>query len=86
MASRRCNAVLDDYAGRPAFREHASWPIRCLQPGADTQERELIDRIDAELVNCGNALLKLAGHKLVKRKMVELNPPVARIVRRDDAG
>ena len=84
------NAVLDENTRRPTFRKHASWPIRALSTGAQSTERGLVDRIDAELVHCGRALLKLAGHRLIERAIVENVPKkqviVGETVQIDDAG
>ena len=73
------NPVLEEFTRRPAFREHASWPIRALEAGAQTSERELIDRIDTELVTCARALHRLATNRLLERNIQE-NVPSALVV------
>lgn len=70
-------AVLDDYARRPAFREQASWSIRTLRPGSGTPERLLLDRLDDEIVRCAAAVTRLIRHKILRRAISEMFPPVS---------
>jgi hypothetical protein len=74
------NSVLEEITRRPTFREHASWPIIALRSGAQTGERGLIDRIDAELVKCAKALHRLASNRLLERKIQEKVPSESVII------
>jgi hypothetical protein len=74
------SSVLDEYARRPAFREMASWAIRTLRPGASTEERALIERVDSELTGCAKCLLNLSQQKRIKQLLVQRHQPVKRVV------
>jgi hypothetical protein len=66
--------VLDSYSRRPRFREYASWPIRSLGAGADTEERRLIDTVDAGLKEAGELLVALCMRKATAEKLSQRFP------------
>lgn len=67
--------VVDAYRKRPAFKDHATWPIRVLVPGAESPERRRIEAVDNGLVQAARALLGIARQKRVHRHLLDLNPP-----------
>ena len=71
--------VVEAYRHRPAFMDHAIWPLRALARGAGTAERDLIDAVDAGLVRSARSLLALAGQQAVHRRLRALNPATPQI-------
>lgn len=67
--------VVEEYARRPSFRRHATWPLRTLLPGSGSQERGLLEATDHSLVDCAQQLLALAQQKGVARQLARLWPP-----------
>jgi hypothetical protein len=67
--------IVEEYSGRPAFRDQATWPLRMLSPGAATGERQLIEALDEAAVQRAKALREFAKKKVVWNEMVSQNPP-----------
>lgn len=67
--------VVEDYARRPAFRNHAAWAVTALRPAAQTAERALVDALEQGLPRCAAILTRLADAKLVRQKLIALYSP-----------
>jgi hypothetical protein len=75
--------VVDEYAKRPAFRAHATWPLRVLVPGASTAERGVVETVDKNLVLCARELVALARQKRVAKQLAARWPPRKRLTREE---
>lgn len=71
---------LHKFARRQRFREEASWPLRVLAPGAQTTERQLVERIDKAIVKCARSLSEPARLKTIRRRLETLLPPRPTVV------
>lgn len=74
-----CTAI-GEYWQRPGFRKNASWPIRNLAPEVATEERRLVDQVDANLVACARILKRVAERESIWAEMIRLSPAVSTIV------
>jgi hypothetical protein len=74
---------LHKFARRLRFREEASWPLRVLARGAQTAERQLVERVDAAIVKCAKSISELARLKTIRRRLETFLPPRPRITRED---
>src|SRR5260370_16734396 len=55
-------AVVEDLVGRPDFQVQARWPLEQLRAGAAGEERALVGRADASLVQAARQLARLPPH------------------------
>ena len=66
--------VAEELLSKPRFREHATWWIRRLTPGADSPERALINRLDNVLVQSASLLVELASEPQLYDRLARLGP------------
>src|SRR5207302_9991517 len=64
--------VVAAYCQRPAFKDQATWPLRHLLPSAGTAERQLVEAVDAGLVQAAQALLSMVRQQRLHRRLVAL--------------
>ena len=67
--------LVDNYARRPAFREHATWVLRQLRPNVLTAERQEVDAVEGALIHSAIALTKLISKRRLRTRLGELFPP-----------
>lgn len=64
--------VIEEFARRPKFREHAAWVLDAIYRGAGTAERREIDALDAALIRCAGALARLAAKRRIRSQLAAL--------------
>jgi len=74
--------VVEELSGRPDFQVPARWPLDRLQPGAASGERNLVNKVDAGLVECARALVILAREPAVWTALLQLTWAGRRVVAR----
>jgi len=57
--------AIDELWQRPIFRNYATWPQRMLAPGAETETREMVERMDACLIEEAKVISQLGGNRQV---------------------
>ena len=75
--------VVDELSRRPAFREHASWVVRTLQNGSDSEERHVVDDLEATLSDVARANAKLLGNERILTRLYSCFPPCPHVVSED---
>src|SRR5436305_628879 len=50
--------LMHEYCPRPSFHDQATWSLRHLVKGANTTERQLIEKLDAQFQKYASLLLK----------------------------
>lgn len=63
-----CTAV-EEVIKRPRFQEYARWPIQNLSEGADSKEREFIDKLHNQTMSLASTLLKLLKISQIKTSL-----------------
>lgn len=72
--------LVDELSRRPAFREYAAWVVRSLQNGSDSEERKVIDSLEAALIDVARAYAKLLGNERVLTRLQTLFPPSPHVI------
>lgn len=72
--------LVDELSRRPAFREYAAWVVRSLQNGSDSEERKVIDSLEAALSDVARAYAKLLGNERVLARLQSLFPPSPHVI------
>lgn len=71
--------VVDELSRRPTFREHAAWITHVLRNGSDSDERRIVDDLEAALRDVGKAYAKLLGNGRILTHLYARFPPVSHV-------
>ncbi len=67
--------LVDELSRRPAFREYSAWVIHSLQNGSASEERQVVDSLEAALSDVAMAYVKLLGNERIRTRLQTLFPP-----------
>lgn len=72
--------AIEELVYRPDFRSAARWSVERLKAGAQGEERQLVEKVDAALVHHASALSALARHADVALKLANpIYPPANKL-------
>lgn len=69
--------VVDELARRPTFREHAAWVIHALQKDSDSEERRVVNDLEAALHDAAKAYVKLLNNQRITAQLHACFPRAA---------
>jgi hypothetical protein len=72
--------LVDDYIGRPNFREKASWPLRAVTTGPGNDAQPVIEAVAMAICDCATALAKLESKSRVRSQLRNLYPPQNEVI------
>lgn len=78
--------VVEDLVQRPDFRRRARWPLQELGPGANSEERSLVDAADGALVECARRLAAGAHQPANRGALLRIGPYNALLPQGDSGG